>query len=555
MVGPAGDWWLGREEITMKKTLAISSLAVIFAMTASLSGAASRDRFSHAIVGPHGGEPSIASALDGTLYISYPGGGMNFYRSSDLGKTWKAGKIADVNSGDTTVNVDSSGAVYQANLNGSGGILQGDVFKSLDGGRHWTKGVTATSSPLANVYGQSATDSPFLVDRQWTDAYIPPGKTTNQALVYIGYHDFGPSIIWVNVSKDGGKTFSQQKSVISDPVAQANSFCNTIPGGLKVVQSGPHAGRVYIAWLAGSVATNVPTGCNVTQLDTFGQIWMAWSDDKGATWTDQLVYDAGFGHDASAIFADLALDRLGNPYVAWTMNSGSLPHTGAAGDQWNVYVSASFDGGRTWNGKSDGTGAPIKATSDTGTHFFPAIAVGDPGHVVVAYIVTTSVIPQLPYGKPFPGEDPNAKWFVYLSRSLDMTSAHPTWAREQLSPKAIHTGDVCTLGIFCTPGQLIKIQNRDLLDFIDVVMDPSGMVHVAYADTETKAGSSLVATADQVSGVALLSTATKAVPKPRVLAVQKKAALPNTGVGTSILLGVLLLGGAFFVTRSLRAAR
>jgi hypothetical protein len=404
---------------------------------------------------------------------------------------------------------------------------------------------------LAKVYGPSATDSPFLVDRQWTDAYIPPGKTTKQARVYIGYHDFGPSIIWVNVSKDGGKTFSQQKSVISDPVALANSFCNTIPGGLKVVQSGPHAGRVYLAWLAGSVATNVPTGCNETQLDTFGQIWMAWSDDEGATWKNQLVYDAGFGHDASAIFADLALDRVGNPYVSWTMNSGSLPHTGAAGDQWNVYVSASFDGGKKWNGKSDGTGMPIKVTSDTGTHFYPAIAAGDPGHVVIAYIVTTSVIPQLPYGKPRPGEDPKAKWFVYLSRSLDLTSSHPTWVREQLSPRAIHTGDVCTLGIFCLPG----LQNRDLLDFIDVVMDPSGMVHVAYTDTEAKKGSPLVATADQISGVPLIAVLAGSRTTPRVLAVKKTRALPETGVGTSVLLGVLMLGGALLVVRSLRGAR
>jgi hypothetical protein len=477
---------------------------------------------------------------------------MTFYRSTDLGKTWRKGAIADPSSGDTTVNVDSSGAVYQANLNSG---FQGDVFKSLDGGRHWMKGVTATSSPLASVYGPSATDSPFLMDREWTDAYIPRGKTTKQARVYIGYHDFGPSIIWVNVSKDGGKTFSQQKSVISDPVAQANSFCNTIPGGLRVVQSGPHAGRVYVAWLAGSVATNVPTGCNITQMDTFGQIWTAWSDDEGASWTDQLVYDAGFGHDASAIFADLTLDRAGNPYVSWTMNSGSIPHTGAAGDQWNIYVSASFNGGKTWNGASDGTGKPYAVTTDTGTHFFPAIAAGDPGHVVVAYIVTPSVIPQLPYGKPFTGEDANAKWFVYMSRSLDLASGHPTWVREQLSPKAIHTGDVCTLGIFCTPGQLIGIQNRDLLDFIDVVMDPSGMVHIAYTDTEAKAGSTLIATADQTSGVPLIAARTATRTTPRVLAVNKSRALPETGVGTSVLVGVMLLGGALFVTRSLRNAR
>ena len=530
----------------MNRTRAAFVLLLGLALGFTPGGAATRDTFRHATVGANGGEPSIAVAPDGTLYVSYPGdAGMAFFRSLDGGKTWKPGAIADTGSGDTTVNVDSSGAVYQANLNGN---FQGDVYKSLDGGRHWTKGVTATSSPLATVYGPSATDSPFLMDREWTDAYIPPHKTTKQARVYIGYHDFGPSIIWVNVSKDGGKTFSQQKSVLSDVNAQANSFCNTIPGGLKVVQSGPHAGRVYVAWLAGSVATNVPSGCNLTQLDTFGQVWMAWSDDEGATWTDKLVYDAGFGHDASAIFADLTLDRAGNPYVAWTMNSGSIPHTGAAGDQWNIYVSASFDGGGTWS-------KPYDATSDTGTHFFPAITAGDPGHIVVAYIVTPAVIPQLPYGKPFPGESADAKWFVSMARTVDLSSGHPTWTREQLTPKAIHTGDVCTLGIFCTPGQLLGIQNRDLLDFIDVGLDQAGLVHVAYTDTEAKAGSSVIATVDQITGVSLISRAATVVKGIRLNVKTSSKTLPGTGVGSMLLIGSCSIGAALIIRRSLVRAR
>jgi len=505
----------------------VSVLSLLLAFGAA-SAAPSHDVFSRSIVGPDGGEPSIASALDGTLYISYPGdAGMNFYRSKNHGKTWKRMKTADPGSGDTTVNVDSAGAVYQSNLKGS---LQGDMYKSVDGGTHWRKGDVGNPSPGAGAYGPSSTDSPFLVDRQWTDAYIPPGKTTDQAIVYISYHDWIPSIIWVNVSKDGGKTFSEQHSTITDPVAQANSFCNTIPGGLRVVQSGPHAGRVYVAWLTGGVATNATTGCNITQMDTFSQIWSAWSDDKGETWTDHLVYDAGFGHDASALFADLTLDRAGNPYLAWALNSGDIPHTGAAGDQWDVYVSASFDGGKTWNGKNDGTGKPYKVTSDVGTHFFPAIVVGDPGRVAVAYIATSSVIPQLPYGKPFPGGDANAKWFVYLSRSLDLRSGHPTWVHQKLTAKAIHTGDVCTLGIFCTPGQVVGFQDRDLLDFIDVVTDEKGLVHVAYGDTEARPGKETVASTDQIAGVSLFEAKAGAKTKKaaRVLGVQQR--LPETGV-------------------------
>src|SRR4029077_20981797 len=100
----------------MNRTRTRGWVVMALGATATLGNAATKDVFRHGSVGANGGEPSIATAPDGTLYVSYPGGaGMGFYRSLDSGKTWKAGAIADTSSGDTTVNVDSSGAVYQAN--------------------------------------------------------------------------------------------------------------------------------------------------------------------------------------------------------------------------------------------------------------------------------------------------------------------------------------------------------------------------------------------------------------------------------------------------------
>src|SRR6476646_6636026 len=86
-------------------------------------------------VGPQdgGGEPSIASGPEGNLYVSYPSdSGMSFFRSLTDGSSWEKGGIADTGSGDTSVNVDSSGAIYQANLNGDEDQLplQADVWKS-----------------------------------------------------------------------------------------------------------------------------------------------------------------------------------------------------------------------------------------------------------------------------------------------------------------------------------------------------------------------------------------------------------------------------------------
>ena len=105
-------------------------------------------------VGPQngGGEPSIATSPNGMLYVSYPASGdpnkdntsgPTFFRSGDSGKTWTQGAYADTQSGDTSLNVDASGAVYQGNLNGltiQPDMLQTDVYKSTDRGGHWTLG-------------------------------------------------------------------------------------------------------------------------------------------------------------------------------------------------------------------------------------------------------------------------------------------------------------------------------------------------------------------------------------------------------------------------------
>lgn len=437
------------------------------------------------VIGPQGGggEPSLAIARDGVEYSTWPGGGTPFYRSLDNGKTWTAGALAADQSGDDSVNVDQSGAVYLGNLNNvmaSPQTLQATVFKSTDGGKSWPQSGKSLS-------GDNASSMPFLVDRPWTDAWIPPGKTTNEAEVYVQYHDFGPGAVWVNSSVDGGKTFGNPVNVINSPAAIAASVCNAMPGGVKVVQSGTKAGRVYVSWLASDDAQNAGTGCNESQLAGYHTMWVAWSDDGGATWTDQLVYDGGIGRDGSEFWPDITLDNKGNPYVSFSMNID---------DEFDIWVSASFDGGKTWNGASDGTGKPFRANVDNGTHYFPAVAAGAPGKVVVAYLSSKTLVGTRPNGKPDPTTDQDAKWNVYISQSLDLRAAKPKFTSVRVSRKPMHVGDVCTLGLACAgfPGT-----DRNLLDFIDVQVDPRGFAHVVYTDDHNYEGGAMVA-GNQVMG-------------------------------------------------------
>jgi hypothetical protein len=463
--------------------------------------AATAPTFTPLNVGPKdGGEPSSLATNDGMLYVGYPGGrGTPTYRSSDNGATWTATATADPASGDTCLGSDGAGGLYLCNLAGSADTapLQADVWKSTDKGDHWTL-AHGTSDQAPNAGSPSnagASSNPFGVDRQWVDAWVPPGKSgTDQALVVLNYHDFyGPSQIWVNLSTDGGHTFGAPIDVLANPAnnttarqnaiaAQAYSACSTVPTAVNIVKTGQYAGRVWVSWIAGDAATSLGTGCNVTQLATFHSLWTAYSDDSGATWTPELAFDGGIGHDASTPFAAFTLDNQGNPYYAFAMNIGS---------EYDMWVVWSNDGGTTWSGQGDlgaitSAGKPIKVSGDNGTHIYPAIAAGDPGHVDVAYLATPTLVPTLPYGKFQPGGGANAKWYLWVAQG-DLNTPAPTWTRTQVNPTAdpMHVGDICNLGIFCIDdlvGAHVVGTNRDLLDFISIDLDQQGMAHVAYTD-------------------------------------------------------------------------
>src|SRR6266436_550018 len=334
--------------------------------------AASSPGYSLANVGPYGGEPSIVSDSVGQLYDTTPSGGTLTYTSTDRGKTWKAVTTADPNSGDDCLATDQSNAVYLCNLAGSQGVapLQADVWKSVDHGTSWTHG--------AGALPQCATScSVFGVDRDWVAASIlPPATKSSQAEVVLMYHDFfGPSQIWVNISHDGGATFGAPQEVVASPavtpgavagtlVAQGYTLCNTVPAGVAIAPPGTaHAGRILVGWIAADPVQNL-SGCNISMLQSFHNLFVSYSDDGGVSWTPQLAFDAGIGHDASTPFVAFTLDNQGNPYFGFAVNLKSNPATCSVTSSTNVLPTApsceydmfvvwSKDGGKTWG---DGNG-------------------------------------------------------------------------------------------------------------------------------------------------------------------------------------------------------
>jgi hypothetical protein len=297
-------------------------------------------------------------------------------------------------------------------------------------------------------------------------------------------------------------------------VAQGYTFCNTVPAGVSIVKPGlPHAGRIYVAWIAADLAQNA-TGCNISMLQSFHTLWISYSDDNGLTWTPQQAFDAGFGHDASTPFVGFTTDTQGNPYFGFANNLNSNPATCSAEStagtvqsdtscEYDMFVVWSNDGGSTWDGGgglipgSAKTAYRVNPTAERGTHWFPAIAVGKPGQVAVSYLRTSEVLPTDAFGKADPGGcagpgpgngnpttyPPTCSWNLYGAQSTNLTlpPGSATWTVTQITTTPMHIGDICNLGIFCVD----PASNRNLLDFIGETLDPMGCAHIAYADDNT----------------------------------------------------------------------
>jgi len=151
----------------------------------------------------------------------------------------------------------------------------------------------------------------------------------------------------------------------------------------------------------------------------------------------------------------------------------------------------------------------VNPPTETGTHFFPTIAAGDPGQVDVAYLRTPEILPTDSFGKANPGGcagpgpgngnpttyPPACRWNLYAGQSLDLTSspANATWTTTPITTTPMHVGDICNLGIACVG----LSSNRNLLDFIQEALDPQGCAHIAYADDNTI---KMLRAANQTSG-------------------------------------------------------
>ena len=424
-------------------------------------------------VGGIGGEPSIAAAPDGTLYVAAPAisaesgylgterGQSRVWRSDDGGASWtllndERGVLNGdaCGNGDADVATDARGAVYVVDL--CGGV---PFHASRDKGESWTS--------LDDVTGAGQDDGR---DRQWIDA-----KGDGRIVVVVaGTEDADPRSIVLTQSRDGGATWSEKKViatkmiqignvVIADALTYAMAYVEPVDGSGTTPQSSNRDGRMHVL---------------VTR-------------DGGESWTDTPIerrLPRGFGvlfggFSATNIFPTMAADAAGNLYLAWSENAPDWTGT-------RVWLTRSLDRGASWD-------EPVALTPPSGNAVFPWLAAGSEGRVALAYLRTDALGP--------PGHT-SGPWYLHVAQTITGASDAPEWVDVRAAEAPVHAGPICQSGGACLfLGDAVS--DRTLLDFFEVTIVPTtGAIAVAYATDPAEEGKTVrLATVVQAGGTSMVA--------------------------------------------------
>lgn len=289
-------------------------------------------------------------------------------------------------------------------------------------------------------------------------------------------------------SLDGGQTFLPAGGPAFEGVqASPAGFCGGLHGHIVVDPEG----RLY-----------VPKGhC--------GKPWLAVSEDGGVSWRRTMVSDMGVAGTQTSV----ATDSAGNVYYLWWAGDTKLP-----------YMAVSRDAGETF-GPALLVGPPgLEAVN------FPSIDAGRPGQVSISYPGTTD--PE--------AAKPSRPWNYYVAVTDDALAATPVFR----SATANAVSDPVHRGICLS-------RCAGMLDFLDVVLDPTGATWATMVDTCT--GECVSADEDTLSAAQrptdsvgfairqLASGPSRDVAAPAGPASAPGGRLPATGAGAGALLGAVLL--------------
>lgn len=273
-------------------------------------------------LGSGSGEPNIAVAPDGTLYVTPI---QPLFRSTDQGATWSRGGATD-GGGDGDIAVSATGRLHWFGL-GTGVPYQ----HSDDQGGHFTRALDLSEGGA--------------FDREWIDAV---GTT-----IHTSWRDNDGNID-TRTSFDDGETWGPIHAMGPDGV-----------GG--PLTHGPGPGSVYEAVTSGNT------------------IIAYVSHDDGATWDHHDAAQLGQGSSGdplmipSAIFPVVSVDCAGTLYLVYADLNGELPtEVEPRLGRYAVFLRTSHDDGATWS-------APRMLSSPGHAALMAFVAAGGPGQAAAVW--------------------------------------------------------------------------------------------------------------------------------------------------------------------------
>lgn len=269
------------------------------------------------------------------------------------------------------------------------GLGQIEAYTSDDGGATWSRSIvqpdeTTSSSPLRQgVINQGSQpvigpDGTFHV--AWQRGFLSPFFAQERLNVW-------PQIRYAR-SEDEGNTWQPSAThppgsgvnpagVLVAPICAGDLFppsgfsrinSNTWPR-TAVARSGPYRGRVYVAWQDCRIANGGPMPAPPGSEDFFGvdighpdtDVYIAYSDDRGATWSDPVLV-AGGGDGLIQFWPVISIGPTGAVDVTYSQSfepdGTGFAGSGSGTSLVDVYTVRSTDGGDTF-------GDPLRVTDET----------------------------------------------------------------------------------------------------------------------------------------------------------------------------------------------
>ena len=277
------------------------------------------------------GDPQVAFGSEGTAYFSALGlvpdetrrqrFAALLFRSRDGGLTWE--KIATFGSGtgpdhDMMV-ADPAGRLFVSLVYRTAGQSNIGIYR-LDAGESTLRG------PLRAAGGAGA--ALFT----WNPVVFSDGDLFVPFQISTGAATSSPAReIRAAVSRDAGATFSSAERIGTltlDPHNPVNPYGN-VAFAADIV-SGRFHDRLYMLWNDAAAGSGY-------------RLKLAYSADKGKTWSTPREVDTRLAHHANAFRPAIAVSSSGTVGISWLDTRDS-----ASGRTYREYFSASLDGGATF---------------------------------------------------------------------------------------------------------------------------------------------------------------------------------------------------------------